>query len=234
MPRGPVQDDLRRDFLKAPFLQGASAVDRLEILHCAGDQLALAADYGLRQMHVGHKALQRAIAIAHEPSLEHIARGRAHEPDVADNVFTNLSELAGYMINRDLLHEKWHVGVASELAIIGLAWWGISSGREPGNSYIVPSTNEEDRGVREGRPNGVDFAYHRRKKVIPVQVKTVLKDRDNVYDPRIKLVSPDCLSPSETRFRETSKLLEMIAAKDEVGLIPRHVKFIAKLKETRV
>lgn len=166
------------------------------------------------------ESLRAAGVLACLPSLETIAASKSHDVSVAEATSENFRQLASNILStprlsnphaQELKHDprlSTHVrGQMSEIGILGVLWWSISTGRRDPQTYALPTTHAEDYGRRKDGYNlGADIAIRQngsRKAKQLIQVKT---SRDikrngaklNRYYPGIAVVAlSDVLQPRQ-------------------------------------
>ncbi len=232
-------DSVCDNFLEIPFATGLCVPERLDKLQEAGDSLMNATYNGLSGGTNPYVGLKRAIALAHEPSLEVISRGSRHTRKTAEAVLSNLQDMSSFVVHHNMTATDRQIGVASELGVIGVAWWGIANGLMAEDSYVVPATFEQDRGSLVGKRNGFDFSLRiggRKPRKLPVQVKTRINDKDMGYDESIPVVSPAGLENEHNLGKQRPsviKLLYILAdnVSDELEL--RSMRLSKKIQEAR-
>lgn len=203
--------------LQVPYLPDVPVPDKVARIRTAADQIAhtLMHDFLAETPHP--MALRGAMILACQPSLEALARSEIRTGTIATEVTTNIQELADFALTRGYdTSEGGVIGIASELSILGVAWWGIANGCFARNSYALPATRKQDMSDPGRLRNGIDIRMRvnrgsAKKKL--VQVKTSVRDNKR-YQPHIKVISPQHLVPPHPVFENgqaTSALLRYLA-----------------------
>ena len=152
--------------------------------------------------------LRAAAVIACLPSLSTVAQSESHTRATAVQVSDSLRTLSTRIITTnslepDLIKQRGGPralreanGKMSEIAVLGLFWWGIAHGRWDERMYALPATTAQDSGRHQNQKDSLslatdimlrqsDSAYKQR-----IQVKTSATDiRPNRYHPEVIVVA---------------------------------------------
>jgi hypothetical protein len=129
-------------------------------------------------------ALHAAAGFACAPSTEYIVRSKTHDKAVAEEVGTNMSDLAAYILDtpelsastiKDRRDSRPLTGLITEIAVLGALWKGVERGYRDERQYVLPATLAQDASkVVNGNYTGFDLVIRQSgtpKKKGLIQVK---------------------------------------------------------------
>ncbi len=212
------------------FKGPGGAVEKLPVLRAIASQLEPQANEYLEEFNeFTPSGLRTSGFLACLPSIEMIASSRTHSVQTAQEVSNNFRTLSARVLATTLQAQcqsegvsKAVTGIISEIGVNGVLWWSIASGRRLPTSYALPSTFNQDQGVKvEGYNIGTDvfFHYAQRRKPQKIQVKTAISKGEiamrNKYYPDIAVVVlSDIKTSNGSRFKP-NKILESITDADD-------------------
>lgn len=165
------------------------------------------------------------------PSLRVTAAGRAHDLDTANEVLTNLVELADFVQRDDRINgrDKHTRGIISEFSVLAVGWWAVTKHKLPPTSHVSPANRRMDASSwdkESGGRTGADVflkegrteKYRSGRKHL-IQVKSSYGKNSVLYSPKIPVVVVSRCVPEQHRRRAGQAILQGLRGESE-GILP--------------